>query len=59
MFNSYCQQVNIIFTKNGVHTLVNFITIKPTQVDILVRSYSTQGFIASKATYTKEKNYHD
>lgn len=45
--------------QNGVHTLVNLITIKPTQVDILVRSYSTQGFIASKAIHTKERSYCD
>jgi len=57
--DSHCQQVNIIFTKDGVHTLVNLITIKPTQVDILVRSYLTQGFIASKAIHTKERSYRD
>jgi len=50
---------NIIFTKDGVRTLVNLITIKPTQVNILVRSYSTEGFIASKAIHTKERSYHD
>jgi hypothetical protein len=59
MFNSYCQQVNIIFTKDGVCTLVNLITIKPTQVDILVQSYSTQVFITSKAIHIKEKSYRD
>jgi hypothetical protein len=59
MFNSYHQQINIIFTKNGVLTLVNFITIKPTQVDILVWSYSTQGFITSTAIHTKERSCRD
>jgi hypothetical protein len=59
MFNSYHQQVNIIFTKDGVHILVNLVIIKPTQVDILVRSYSTQGFRASKAIHTKERSYCD
>jgi hypothetical protein len=59
MFNTYYQQVNIVFTKDGVYTLVNFITIKPTQVDILVQSYSIKVLIASKAIHTKERSYRD
>jgi hypothetical protein len=58
-FNSYHQQVNIIFTKDEVRTLVTLITIKPTQVDILVQSYSIQVFIASKAIHIKERSYRD
>ncbi len=50
---------SISYLPKMVHTLVNLITIKPIQVDILVRSYSTQGFIASKAIHTKERSYRD
>jgi hypothetical protein len=35
MFNSYCWQVKIMFTKNGIRTLANVVIVDPTHVDLL------------------------
>jgi hypothetical protein len=34
MFHSFCQQVNIVLTKDGIYTLVNVVIVDPTQTYI-------------------------
>ncbi len=46
-FNFSCQQVNIVFTKDGICTLVNIVITNPTQAILFPWFYATQGFIAS------------
>jgi hypothetical protein len=48
-----------MFTKDGIHTLVNVVVIDPTHVDLLPRSCTTQGILASNVIQAKERSYHD
>jgi len=59
MFNSSRQQVNIVFTKDGICTLIDIIIVDPTWVDLLPQSCATQGFVTSNVVQTKEWSYHD
>jgi hypothetical protein len=34
-FNSFCQWVNIMFTKDGIRTLINVVIAGPTWADLL------------------------
>jgi hypothetical protein len=34
MFNVFCGQIDIVFTKYGIHTLVDIIIANPTQTDL-------------------------
>jgi hypothetical protein len=56
-FNSSCWQVDIVFTKIGIHTLTNVVIINPTWVDLFFRSCTTQGITASNVIQTKERSY--
>jgi hypothetical protein len=58
-FNSLCQWVNIVITKDDIRTLADVIIVDPTRVNLLHRSCVTQGFVASHTTQAKEKNYHN
>jgi hypothetical protein len=55
--NSSHQRVNIVLTKDGIHTLVDIVIVDRTRVDLLPQSCTTQGFVASDATQAKERNY--
>jgi hypothetical protein len=44
MFNSFPQRINIVLTKNGIHTLVDITIVDPTQANLLPRSYAIIGF---------------
>jgi len=59
MFSSFYQQVNIVFNKDDIHTLINIIIIDPTCANFLHRSCTIQGFTTSNVTQTKQKNYHN
>jgi hypothetical protein len=59
MFNTSCEWVDIVFTKNDIHTLIDIIIANPTWTNLLVQSYATTRFVASTATQAKEKNYCD
>jgi hypothetical protein len=50
MFHSSCQQIDIVLTKNGIHTLVDVVIVDLTQLDLLHQPYATQGFVTSKTT---------
>jgi hypothetical protein len=58
-FHSSCRRVDIVLTKDGIHTLANVVIVDPTQEDLLRRHCVTQGFVASKTTQAKEKSYYD
>jgi hypothetical protein len=57
--NSFHRQIDIVFTKDGICTIVDIIIANPTRTNLLPRSCATQGFESSNAIQTKEKNYHD
>jgi hypothetical protein len=58
-FNSSHWQVNIIFIRNGIFTLVDVVIANPMWAYLLPQSYVIQRFVASNATQAKEKSYHD
>jgi hypothetical protein len=35
MFNSSHRWVNIVLTKDGIHTLINIVIVNPTRIDLL------------------------
>jgi len=41
MFHFFCQQVDIMFTKDGIHTLVDVVIVDPTQAYLLCQSHTT------------------
>jgi hypothetical protein len=57
--NSSHQQVDIDFTKDGIHTLVDVVIIDPTRMDLFFRSCATQGFATFDATQAKKRGYHN
>jgi hypothetical protein len=59
-FNSYHRQVDIVLTKDGISTLANIVIVDPTHANLLLQSYTTQGFSTSiNAIQAKERNYHN
>ncbi len=56
-FNSFCRQINIVFTKDDICTLVDIVIAYPTWMDLLPQSCTIQGFVASNATQAKERIY--
>jgi hypothetical protein len=59
-FNSYHQQVDIVLTKDGISTLANIVIVDPTHANLLLQSYTTQGFATSiNAIQAKERSYHN
>jgi len=59
-FNSSCQQVDIVLTKDGIRTLVNIVIANPTWAYLLPWSCAPQGFTTFDAAQAKKKkNYHD
>jgi hypothetical protein len=54
-FNSSRQWIDIVFTKDGIHTLINVVIVDQTWVDLFLRSCATQGFVAFDLTQAKEK----
>jgi hypothetical protein len=51
--------VDIVFTKDGICTLVNIVIVDPTWMDLLPWTYATQGFATSNATQAKKWRYHN
>ncbi len=50
--------IDIVLTKNGIHTLANIIIVDPTQAYLFPRSCTTQRFVTFNAIQSKEKNQH-
>jgi hypothetical protein len=59
MFNSFCQQVNVVFTKFDIHTLIDIIIIDPTLANFFLWSCTTKGFVTSNVAQTEKRNYHN
>jgi hypothetical protein len=54
MFNTFCWQVDIVLTKDDIHTLVDVVIVNPMGVDLFPRSYATQRFVASNVFQAKK-----
>jgi hypothetical protein len=48
-----------VFTKNGIHSLVDVVIVDPMQAYLLPQSCATQGFVPFNMIQAKEKNYCD
>jgi hypothetical protein len=57
MFNFAYQQVDIVFTKDGICTLADIVIVDPTQMDLLPQFCAIQRFATSNVIQAKEKNY--
>jgi len=57
-FNSFHQQVDIVFTKDNICNFANVIIIDPMGTNLL-RSCTTQGFATLDVAQAKEKNYRN
>jgi hypothetical protein len=58
-FNSSHRRVGIVFTKDGIHTLLDIVIANPTWVDLLPQSCATQGFVAFDVAQVEEWRYCD
>jgi hypothetical protein len=43
-----------VFTKDGIHTLVDIVIVDLTRADLLPRSCATQGFVVFDVAQAKE-----
>jgi len=59
IFKSSHQQIDIVFIKNGICTLIYIAITIPMHVNVLPQTCTIQRFATSNAIQTKEKNYHD
>ncbi len=57
MLNFFHSQINIVLTKDGIHTLVDVVIIDPTRTNLLFWFCTTQGFVAFDVIQMKERNY--
>jgi hypothetical protein len=55
--NFFHQQIDIMLTKNGIHTLADVINADPMQVDSLTQSSITQGFAAFDVVQANKRSY--
>jgi hypothetical protein len=58
-FNSFRRRINIVLTKNDIRTFTNVVIANPMQVNLLLWSYITQGFVVLNVTQTKERSYRN
>ncbi len=49
-FNYSRWQVDIVLTKDGIHTLIDVVIADPTQANLLPKSWATQGFVTYDVT---------
>ncbi len=59
MLKSFHRQVDIVFTKSGICTLIYIVIANPTHVDLLPQSCIIQRFAISNVTQVKERSYHN
>jgi hypothetical protein len=57
--NSFHQQVDIVFTKNEIRTLVDIVIADSMHADLFPQSCTTQGFATSDAVQAKKKSYYN
>jgi hypothetical protein len=58
-FNSSCQWINIVLTKDKVHTLANVVIVDQCMWNLLPQSYAIQRFVTFDTIQTKERSYHN
>jgi len=58
-FKSSCCQVDIVFTKDGFHTLIDIVIGDPMNSNLFFWSCIIQGFPTSNVAQAKERSYHD
>jgi len=58
-FNSSCRWIDIVFTKYGIHTLVDVIIVDPMWMNLFHRFCATQGFVTLDVVQAKERSYHN
>jgi hypothetical protein len=56
-FNSFCQWVDIVLTKDGIRILTNVVIANPTWTNLLLRPCPIQGFDVSNVAQTKAKSH--
>jgi len=59
MFNSSHWQVDIMFTKDGIRTLIDIVVVDPTWVDLFPGACATQGFAAFDVVQFTKWCYYD
>jgi hypothetical protein len=47
-FHSFRQWIDIMLTKDGIHTLVNVVIVNSTKANLFCQYYITRGFVAFK-----------
>jgi hypothetical protein len=58
-FNFFHRWVDIVFTKNGIRTLINLVIVDPMWTYLFPRSCTIQGFVASNVVQAKERSNHN
>jgi hypothetical protein len=58
-FNFSYQWKDIVFAKDGIHTLANIIIAKLIKANLFLRSCATQWSLVFDVIQTKKKSYHD
>jgi len=48
-----------VLTKDDIHTFIDVVIVDPTQVNLLLGSCTTQGFVVFNVTQAKEQSYRD
>ncbi len=59
MFNYSCWWIDIVFTKDEIHTLIKVIIVDPRWMDLFFLSCATQGFYAFHVIQAKKRRYCD
>jgi hypothetical protein len=44
-FNPFCRWVNIVFTKDGIRTLIDVVIVNPMWTNFLPQSYAIKKFV--------------
>ncbi len=58
MFNSY-RRIDIVFTKDDIHTFIDVVIVNPTRADLLPVSCATQRFVIFNVTQAKKQSYRN
>ncbi len=56
-FNSFRQQIDIVFTKNGICTLTNIVIVDPMRANLIPLFCTIQGLATFDTIRAKERNY--
>jgi len=59
MFNFSCWQVNIVFTKDGIHTLAKVVIVDLMCANLFIQSCTIQRFVDFDVAQTKKMSYCD